>query len=378
MDWFSLFMGLLMGSAGVYLLFIKHFSDTKTALEKDNIKLKTQLQEKQAAHDKELTLLKDAKVEFAQAFNEVLKAEQGALSEKNSELLKPLAGELQQFKARIEHITQEQIKERSVLFEQIKSLRQANIETQQTAQNLTNALTYDNKQQGNWGEVVLSTILSSCGLREGYEYDVQKQFSGDEGDIFKPDVVIHLPRDKDIVIDAKVSLKDYKDYIADMSNEQALKNHIQSIRRHIDHISVKNYENLRGVKTLDFIFVFVPIESALWVALENQNDLFDDALKKKIMLVSPSTLTMSLKTIDHIWNTEKQNKNTQEIVRQAAAMYDKFVGFVKSLDQINEHLNRAQKSYTDAKNKLADGRGNLIRSADKLKELGVRTKKELS
>jgi DNA recombination protein RmuC len=186
-----------------------------------------------------------------------------------------------------------------------------------------------------------------------------------------------LPQDKDIVIDSKVSLKSYVEYIADQSNEAALKKHIKSIETHIKNISVKEYENLEGVKTLDFIFVFVPIEPALWVALEHKTTLFDEALKKNIMLVSPSTLTMSLKTINYIWQTERQNKNAEEIARQAGAMYDQLARFVNEMDKVEKHLDKAKEVHSDARKKLSTGRGNLIGRAEKLKAFGVQTKKEI-
>ena len=225
--------------------------------------------------------------------------------------------------------------------------------------------------------MILSSILSSSGLREGYEFDTQKQLKNEQGEAFKPDVILHLPEDKDIIIDSKVSLKAYKDYIITQTDSELLKSHVASVESHINGISIKEYENLEGVRTLDFIFVFIPIESALLVALDHKPDLFTSALKKNIVLVSPSTLMMSLKTVHHIWQTERQNQNSEEIARQAGAMYDKLFGFIKSMDDIEKHLDKAQNSYKEARSKLSDGRGNLIGRAEKLKELGVQSKKEL-
>jgi DNA recombination protein RmuC len=308
---------------------------------------------------------------------DILKTDRDILKTENSELLTPLQGQLASFRERIEAITTEQVKERATLAEQIKHLQRTSIEAQTSTQNLTNALTYDNKLQGNWGEIVLSSILSSCGLREGHEFETQGQYKNEHGESFHPDVIVHLPQDKDIVIDSKVSLKSYVEYIADQSNEAALKKHIKSIETHIKNISVKEYENLEGVKTLDFIFVFVPIEPALWVALEHKTTLFDEALKKNIMLVSPSTLTMSLKTINYIWQTERQNKNAEEIARQAGAMYDQLARFVNEMDKVEKHLDKAKEVHSDARKKLSTGRGNLIGRAEKLKAFGVQTKKEI-
>jgi DNA recombination protein RmuC len=225
--------------------------------------------------------------------------------------------------------------------------------------------------------MVLSSILSSSGLREGYEFHTQKKLENESGKTYKPDVILHLPDEKDIIIDSKVSLKAYKDYIVSQSDEKILQDHIKSIETHINGISIKEYENLEGVNTLDFIFVFVPIESALLIALDKKPEIFTNALKKNIVMVSPSTLMMSLKTVHHIWQTERQNKNSEEIARQAGAMYDKLFGFLESMDSIEKNLDKAQKSYKDARNKLTEGTGNLIGRAEKLKELGVQSKKEL-
>ena len=256
-------------------------------------------------------------------------------------------------------------------------MHEANIDTQQSAQNLTNALTYDNKLQGDWGEEILSSLLSSYGFQEGIEFDLQKQHQNEAGEKFKPDVILHLPEGKDVVIDSKVSLKDYVDYVADQSNEEALKKHIASIDTQIKNISIKEYENLEGVRSLDFIFVFIPIEGALLLALQQKHSLFDDALKKNIMLVSPSMLSMSLKTVNFMWQTDKQNKNADEIARQAGKMYDKLAGFFNDLDKIESQLDKTKEGFSDARNKLSTGKGNLISRAERLKTLGVKSNKEI-
>jgi DNA recombination protein RmuC len=217
--------------------------------------------------------------------------------------------------------------------------------------------------------------LEDSGLKKGEQYHIQTILKDENGKAFRPDVVVHLPDDKDIIIDSKVSLKHYQQYVS--GDKSALDKHIKSIDTHIKNISLKSYENLDGVNTLDYIFVFFPIEASLLVALEQKPDLFNDALKKNVALVSPSTLMMSLKTVNHIWNTEKQNQNTEEIVRQAGAMYDKLCGFIKSMDEIEGQLGKATNSYKDACNKLYVGKGNVMSRAEKLKELGVEPKKKL-
>ena len=377
MDILSLILGLLVGGIAIYIYLGKQLQ----VVSKEKIHLEVSLDEKIKSYENQIDMINIAREQMSKDFKEVashiLEKDRHDLSLKNSELLTPLQAQLKEFRDKIEVITNEQIKERATLSAQIDNLKKTSIEAQETTQNLTNALTYDNKQQGDWGEMILSSILSSSGLREGHEFDTQKQLKNEQGESFKPDVILHLPDEKDIIIDSKVSLKAYKDYIADQTNAALLKSHVSSVEAHINGISIKEYENLEGVLTLDFIFVFIPIESALLVALDQKPDLFTLALKKNIVLVSPSTLMMSLKTVHHIWQTERQNQNSEEIARQAGAMYDKLFGFMKSMDEIEKSLDKAQKSYRDARGKLSDGKGNLIGRAEKLKELGVQSKKEL-
>lgn len=351
-------------------------------LQEENIRLATQIEERDKSFTEKVEFFNDIKAKMNADFKElsadIIKTNTEKLNAKNLETISPLKEQLTFFKQSIENINTEQLKDRALLIQQIKSLQMTNQETKDSAQNLANALTSDNKFQGSWGEMVLSRILSNCGLREGYEFTTQPQHKDIYGNKFIPDVVVHLPQEKDIIIDAKVSLKDYVDYIADNSNKQALDRHIKSLENHIKNISIKEYENLTEVKTLDFIFVFVPIESALWTAIENKKSLFDDCLKKNIMLVSPSTLTMSLKTINYIWQTEKQHKNAKEIARQAGAMYDDLARFVDEMDNIDKYLDKAKEANFKAKKKLSTGKGNLLGRADKLKKFGVKTKKEIN
>ncbi len=377
MEIVNLLLGLLIGAIGVYVYLNAKLQGLRT----EKIHLEVSLDEKIKSYENQIDLINIAKEQMSKDFkevaNDILEKDRVNLQTKNSELLTPLQSQLKDFKDRIESITSEQVKERATLAAQIENLKKTSIEAQETTQNLTEALTYDNKKQGDWGEMILSSILSSSGLREGYEFDTQKQLKNEQGEAFKPDVILHLPEDKDIIIDSKVSLRAYKDYIITQTDSELLKSHVASVESHINGISIKEYENLEGVRTLDFIFVFIPIESALLVALDHKPDLFTSALKKNIVLVSPSTLMMSLKTVHHIWQTERQNQNSEEIARQAGAMYDKLFGFIKSMDDIEKHLDKAQNSYKEARGKLSDGRGNLIGRAEKLKELGVQSKKEL-
>ena len=351
------------------------------SLSEKNIQLKTTLEEKEKNYAEKLEFVDQLKTQVNSDFktlaSDILKNDRDQLKVDNSDLLTPLQTQLKSFRERIETITKEQVEERTTLKEQIKSLHEANIDTQQSAQNLTNALTYDNKLQGDWGEEILSSLLSSYGFQEGVEFDLQKQHKNEAGEKFKPDVILHLPEGKDVVIDSKVSLKDYVDYVADQSNEEALKKHIASIDTQIKNISIKEYENLEGVRSLDFIFVFIPIEGALLLALQHKHSLFDDALKKNIMLVSPSMLSMSLKTVNFMWQTDKQNKNADEIARQAAGMYDKLALFIDDLDKIEGQLDKTKEGFSSARNKLSTGKGNLISRAERLKALGVKSNKEI-
>jgi len=369
---------LVIGAFASYYILNKKL----LTLSEKNIQLKTTLDEKEKNYAEKLAFVDQLKsqvnTDFKSLASDILKNNRDKLKDDNSELLTPLQTELKSFRERIESITRDQLKERTTLGEQIKGLHKANLETQQTAQELANALTYDNKQQGNWGEEILSSILTGFGFREGHEFDTQKQMKSETGEIYQPDVILHLPDEKDIVIDSKVSLKDYKEYIADISNEEALDRHVKSIENQIKNISIKEYENLEGVKTLDFILVFIPIEGALLSAYNKNQSLHSDALKKNVLLVSPSSLSMSLKLVNFMWQTANQNKNSEEIARQAGNMYDKLALFVEELDRVEGHLDKAKDGYSEARKKLATGKGNLISRAEKIKSLGVAPKKELS
>ncbi|RUA05127.1 MAG: DNA recombination protein RmuC [Gammaproteobacteria bacterium] len=370
----GILLGLAIGASVVFFRFGK-FKDKFMQLSTEKAQLITKLEEQAKTFD----FMQSSKEQMDRTFEKisavVLKKDSQNLSEKNADLLNPLKIQIEEFRKKMEGLSVDQAKDRSALEQQIKALADAHKNTLEGTEKLTNALTYDNKQQGDWGEMILESILKDSGLKKNEQYHIQATLKDEEGKNLRPDVVVHLPDNKDIIIDSKVSLKDYQNYVS--GDTDAINAHIKSIDNHIKNISLKSYENLEGVNTLDYIFVFFPIEASLLVALEKKPNLFNDALKKNVALVSPSTLMMSLKTVHHIWNTERQNKNTEEIVRQAGAMYDKVSGFIKSMDDMERHLDKAKDSYDTARNRLSDGKGSILSVAGKLKTLGVTSKKEI-
>jgi DNA recombination protein RmuC len=294
---------------------------------------------------------------------------------------------LQPFREQIAHFTQEareqfeeELKDRHLLKEELKRLKEMNTQLAQEALNLTHALKGENKTQGNWGEIVLEKILEQSGLREGIEYELQATRKSNEGRVYRPDVIIHLPQNRDIIIDSKVSLRAYERFMScedEALKKEALMAHLRSISNHIKELSKKRYEKLQVVQSLDFVLLFMPIEGAFLVALENDGEFFARAYENNILVVSPSTLLVTLRTIEHIWRTQRQEENARKIAQEAEAMYDKLVGFVEELQTVGYHIEKTQESYRVAMKRLATGRGNVIKRAEKLKELGVKPKKEL-
>ena len=294
--------------------------------------------------------------------------------------LSPLKEQLKDFKQKVEDVYDKDSKERISLSAELGQLKQLNQQMSADAVNLTKALKGDNKAQGNWGEVVLERVLEESGLHKGREYETQVNLKADEGRSQQPDVIIRLPENKDLIIDSKVSLVHYERYCnSDDSavREQALKEHINSVRAHIKGLSIKNYEGLEGIRTLDFVLIFIPIESAFMAAFEHDQAMFRDAYEKNIIVVGPTTLLATLRTIQSIWRYERQNKNAEEIARQAGAMHDKFVGFVTDLDKISDYLSKASTAHDSAMSKLITGKGNLVGSTKRLETLGAKVKKVL-
>ncbi|MFY0593716.1 DNA recombination protein RmuC [Roseivirga sp.] len=296
------------------------------------------------------------------------------------DILSPLKEKIGEFQKRVEENSKDGAERNTKLSEQIKHLSELNKRITKEAENLTKALKGDAKTQGNWGEVILERILEKSGLEKGREYETQSSNLGDDGRRYQPDVVILLPEERHIIIDSKVSLTAYERFTRALDEEEKalqLKLHIGSIKSHIKGLSDKNYQNLYGLDGLDFVFLFIPIEPAFMVAVQEEPDLFNEAFSKNIVIISPTTLMATLRTISSIWKQEYQSKNAIEIARQSGALYDKFVGFTEDLLKVGDNLSSTQKNYDAALNKLTDGKDNLIRKTEKIKKLGAKTSKQI-
>ena len=327
------------------------------------------------------TVLSD---QFKNLANEILEEKSKRFAEQNQQnldtLLKPLQEKLTDFRKQVDETYQSEARERFALKQEVEKLAGLNLRMTDETRALTNALKGESKTQGDWGELVLETILENSGLRKGEEYLVQDTQTISDGSRLQPDVVIRLPESKHLVIDSKVSITAYTRYI--QADDDAIKitelnSHVLSIKQHIQGLSAKNYQDLYGVGSIDFVLMFIPIEPAFLAAMRHAPDIYQEALKKNIVIVCPSTLLATVRTVAHLWRQEHQNRNAQEIARQCASLYDKFVGFVEDLDKVGQRLEQAQISYADAVGKLKTGRGNLIRTAENVKKLGVKPNKSL-
>ncbi|MDB2409579.1 DNA recombination protein RmuC [Pseudomonadales bacterium] len=294
--------------------------------------------------------------------------------------LSPLKQQLTDFRSKVEEVYSNESKERHLLKDQITQLREDSLKIGEDANKLTRALKHDNKAQGNWGELTLIRALEMCGLREPEEYETQVSMKAEDGSKQIPDVVVHLPGGKDVIIDSKVSLLAYTRYFDAENDEQrqlALEEHVSSIRTHIKGLSQKNYDSLVGVNTLDYVMLYIPIEGASALALQNDKDIWGDAYNKNIVLVSPTNLLAILRSVETIWRHERQNKNAEKIALEAGNLHDKFVSFIESLEEVGRHLDKAQSAYDTSFKRLSTGSGNLIRRVAVLKDLGAKAKKEL-
>ena len=343
--------------------------------------------ENRAAADK-LELLQGARKQMSDEFSNLAnrifeeKSERLLENSKNTlqHTLSPLQNQLQEFRKRVDHVYDTESRDRVSLIHELNQLKQLNKQMSEDAVNLTRALKGDKKAQGNWGEVVLERVLEESGLRKGYEYETQVSLQSAGGERRMPDVVIRLPEEKDIVIDAKVSLVDYSRYVAsddELEKRAALAAHVQAIKNHIKGLSVKDYDGLEGVRTLDFVLMFIPIESAFMAAFDSEPEMFRTAYDKQVIVVSPTTLLATLRTVQSIWRYEQQNKNAEKIANQAGAIHDQFALVLESLSEVGKHLDRARGSWDKTRDRLNTGRGNLVRKVQQLQELGARTRKTL-
>ncbi len=320
------------------------------------------------------------KLEFESLSNRLFDERERKSSKNLGLVLNSFKEQLDSFSKRVNDIYSEETKQRSSLLTEIKNLKELNNQISNDAINLTKALKGQNKTQGDWGEMILSSILDQTGLREGKEYTIQGSFTQDDGKRLRPDVIVHLPSNKDIVIDSKVSLTAYVNYskvLGEDEKQQASKELVKSIIAHIRDLSQKSYENIDGVRSLDFVLMFIPIEGAFLLATSLEDNLFKLAFDNNIMLVSPSTLYVTLRTIENIWRNEHQNENAKLISKKAADLYDKFTAFVGDVEDIGVNITRTQKAYDSAINKLSSGKANLIKRAEEFLELGVKPKKQL-
>ncbi len=322
--------------------------------------------------------------EFENLANKILEEKSLKFTERNEknikDILTPLNEKIQLFEKKVEESQKENISIHSALKEQLLNLQTQNLKITQEAENLTKALKGDSKMQGNWGELVLERVLEKSGLEKDREYNVQQSFTLEDGSRVLPDVIINLPDGKKMIVDSKVSLTDYERFVnAEDDDEQAkfLKDHINSLRRHVDQLSAKKYEDLYEMESPDFVLLFIPIEPAFAIAINNDNSLYSKAFEQNIVIVTPSTLLATLRTIDSMWNNEKQQRNAIEIARQAGALYDKFEGFVGDLTKVGKKMDDAKDEYKGAMNKLVEGRGNIITSIEKLKKMGAKAKKSI-
>lgn len=362
-------------------------SERELALQK-SIRLEAELDSERKQGLGRIESLNEAKealtIQFKNLANEILEDKSRRFTEQNAlsldALLKPLQTKLTEFKEQVSTSYANESRERFALKNEIERLSALNVKMSDETRSLTQALKGDSKVQGNWGELVLESILESSGLRKGEEYLVQESHTQTDGSRLQPDIVVRLPEGRHLVVDSKVSITAYARHAesTDATTAQTeLNAHIQSLRQHIQGLSGKNYSSLYGVGSVDFVLMFIPIEPAFLLALKTAPNLYQEALAKNIVLVCPSTLMATLRTVAHLWRQDHQNKNALEIARQCGALYDKFVGFIEDMEKLGQRIDQAQASYHDAFNKLKTGKGNLIRTAEKVRELGVKPSKSL-
>ena len=365
---------------GLGLATTAYFARAWLQVRDENVTLQAALAS-EAERDRERELMK---AEFEALSQKLLSERSKELSSQHSEtlsqVLKPLTTELDAFKKRVNEVYERETRDRVSLRQEIVSLKALNEKMSTDALNLTRALKGENKTAGNWGELVLDQVLTASGLREGYEYTRQQSLTDEDGARLQPDVIVSLPDDKCLIIDAKLSLKEYERAVSavdDSTRPAALKAHANSLKAHVRGLSGKNYAGLPGITTVDFVIMFVPVEPAFSAAFETAPQLFTDALSQGVVIASPSTLLALLRTVDHVWRIENQNKNTRQIAELGGKLYDQFALFAESFEDVGERIKKSQEAFEKATNRLSTGRGNVLRRAEQLKTLGVASTRQL-
>ncbi len=366
---------------------ISTLQEEKTRQKVHIAKLATLLKNEKKHTSEKLAILEDAReklrLQFQILSQQIFDEKSEKFGKENKErlttLLQPLQDQLHAFRTRVDEIQVNDVRERMSLNKEIVHLRELNQQISQEAVSLTRALKGDKKIQGNWGELVLERVLEQCGLRKGHEYSVQGGFRDRDNRLLKPDVIIHLPDNKDIIIDSKVSLVAWEKYISSKEEDKKtfLLQHVQAVRNHISGLSTKDYTGLKGVNSLDFVLLFMPIDSSFMAAFDEDQHLFTDAFEQQIIVVTPTTLLATLRTIENLWRYERQNQNAKEIAERAGAIYDKLRGFIDDMEKIGKQLSTCTTTYNSAMTRLTKGRGNIISQAGRLTELGVKVKKEI-
>lgn len=351
--------------------------------------LKTRLEEIiNAAHEKQTVLEQSEQrltTQFENLANRIFEHSGKRIEQQNKQslefLLSPLKQQLEGFKKQVQDSFGQEAKERHTLTHEIRNLQQLNELMTKEANNLTNALKGNNKTQGNWGEFILSQILDNSGLRQGYEYHTQVNLTNEDNRRLQPDVIVHLPQGGDVVIDSKVTLVAYERYFNsddEGTKSRAISDHLIAVRNHIRQLSQKDYHKLNGIQSLDYVLMFIPVEPAFLSAIDQDPSLINDALKNNIMIVSPTTLLVALRTIHNLWRFEYQNRNAELIADRASKLYDKVRGFIEDMENLGNCLDKAQQTYQNSMNKLAKGRGNVIGQIERFRELGIEVKKPIN
>ncbi len=360
---------------------ILHLNRALSSIQSDYKNLEEKLKEQK----EEITYVQEKfNLEFRNLANEILEEKTKKFTEQNrtnlTEILDPLNHKIKEFEKKVEETYEKETQQRISLKEQVKQLAELNQQISKEANSLTRALKGESKAQGNWGEVILESILSHTGLRKGYEYSIQESFHVGNGKRLQPDVIVHYPGERSVIIDSKVSLTAYdKFYSAETEADRAgaTKAHLVSVKNHINELSAKKYEDLDGIKTLDFVMMFVPVEPAYLLAIQSEPELWNYAYEKRILLISPTNLVAVLKMVESLWKQEFQNKNVLEIARQGGSLYDSFVMLTERLLNLGKHLDDAGKYYQETIKNLSEGKGNLIGRVEKLKALGIKAKKQM-